>query len=219
MATLPLFPLGTVLLPGGAAAHCRSSSRATSRCSGTCSRRRTSARRVFGVVAIREGYEVGEDGVRALHPVGCAALLTQAAALEGERFLVVSVGTDRFRLDGIEESAGTPYATGRRHLADEPDGDDRDVTCLAARVARGARSSSPRSWIGTEPELPSDDRPCRMPCRRPCASTWQTAKRSSRAPTRSRACASASSSLSREREFAAALGAVSRPPHPPLNLN
>jgi len=40
------------------------------------------AQRVFGTVAIREGYEVGDDGVRALHPVGCAALLTQAAALE-----------------------------------------------------------------------------------------------------------------------------------------
>ena len=29
--------------------------------------------REFGVVAIRDGHEVGADGVKALHPVGCAA--------------------------------------------------------------------------------------------------------------------------------------------------
>ena len=120
MATLPLFPLGTVLLPGAQLPLQIFEPRYVALLRDLLAGQDERSP-VFGVVAIREGYEVGDDGVRALHPVGCAALLTQAAALEGERFLVVSVGTDRFRLDGIDAAADTPYATGDVTWLDEID--------------------------------------------------------------------------------------------------
>ena len=100
MATLPLFPLGTVLMPGGRLPLQIFEPRYVQLLRDLLDGQDERSP-VFGVVAIREGFEVGDDGVRALHPVGCGALLTQAAALEGERFLVVSEGTDRFRLDAI----------------------------------------------------------------------------------------------------------------------
>src|SRR6476469_1061794 len=133
MATLPLFPLGTVLMPGARLPlqifEPRYIQLLRDLLAGQDERSP-----VFGVVAIREGFEVGVDGVRALHAIGCGALLTQAAALEGERYLVVSEGAVRFRLDAIDESAGTPYTTARVTWLPEPDGDVPAITVLAARL-------------------------------------------------------------------------------------
>ena len=131
MATLPLFPLGTVLMPGGRLPLQIFEPRYV-RLLRDLLDGQDERSPVFGVVAIREGYEVGDDGVRALHPIGCGALLTQAAALEGERFLVVSVGTDRFRLDA--------HRRVRRH---------------ALRHGASPGSTSPRATTATSPPSPS----------------------------------------------------------------
>src|SRR6476661_5450300 len=155
MATLPLFPLGTVLLPGARLPLQIFEPRYVALLRDLLAAQQERSP-VFGVVAIREGYEVGDDGVRALHPVGCGALLTQAAALENERYFVVSEGTDRFRVDAIDESAGTPYTTARVTWLTEPDGDAATVTVLAARLR--AELAVFAAATGTDPELPADDR-------------------------------------------------------------
>src|SRR3954469_18956440 len=152
MATLPLFPLGTVLMPGGRLPLQIFEPRYVALLRDLLAGQDERSP-VFGVVAIREGYEVGDDGVRALHPVGCAALLTQAAVLEGERFLVVSVGTDRFRLDGMHPAAATPYPTGDVTWLEEPEGDDLRVRALAERVREQLLTFA--ALLGQdEPELP-----------------------------------------------------------------
>src|SRR6478609_693341 len=155
MAILPLFPLGTVLMPGGRLPLQIFEPRYVQLLKDLLDGQ-DERLPVFGVIAIREGFEVGDDGVRALHPVGCGALLVQAAALEGERFLAVSEGTDRFRLDAIDESAGTPYTTARITWLTEPDGDPATVTRLAARL----RAELAAFAATTESELgvPDDDR-------------------------------------------------------------
>jgi uncharacterized protein len=217
MATLPLFPLGTVLLPGAQLPLQIFEPRyvALLRDLLTGQDERSP---LFGVVAIREGYEVGDDGVRALHPVGCAALLTQAAALESERFLVVSVGTDRFRLDGIDDDASTPYATGDVTWLDEPEGDDLRVTALAERVREELVGYA--AFLGAEePELPDDNRLLSYVV--PQVVSLDVADRQAlleSTDTESRLRLGLTLAH-REREFATALGAVSQPPHPPLNLN
>jgi Lon protease-like protein len=216
MATLPLFPLGTVLLPGAQLPLQIFEPRYVALLRDLLAGQDERSP-LFGVVAIREGYEVGEDGVRALHPVGCAALLTQAAALEGERFLVVSVGTDRFRLDGIA-AADTPYATADVTWLDEPEGDDLRVTALAERVREELDGFA--ALLGAdEPDLPDDDRllsyavpqtvPLDVPDRQALLESTDTESR----------LRLGLSLVRREREFASALGAVSQPPHPPMNLN
>ena len=217
MVTLPIFPLGTVLLPGAQLPLQIFEPRYVALLRDLLAAQ-DERPPLFGVVAIREGYEVGDDGVRALHPVGCAALLTQAAALEGERYLVVSVGTDRFRLNGIEDSAGASYATGDVDWLDEPRGDDERVTTLAGRVREELVLFA--GALGLDrPELPDDDRllsyavPQTVPLD---VLDRQTLLESSDTESRLRL---GLSFVRREREFATALGAVAVPPHPPMNLN
>ncbi|MBC7374456.1 MAG: LON peptidase substrate-binding domain-containing protein [Frankiales bacterium] len=99
---LPLFPLGLVLLPGLLLPlHVFEE------------RYRLLVRelldlpeeqRRFGVVAIREGREVGADGVTALHEVGCAAQLRRVEPYENGAYDVVTTGAERFRLTGLDTS-------------------------------------------------------------------------------------------------------------------
>ena len=81
---------------------CRStsSSRATAPWSSELVAEPEGSPREFGVVAIRSGREVGEDGVRALealYPAGCTAQVEEVTALDDGRYEVVSVGCTRFR--------------------------------------------------------------------------------------------------------------------------
>lgn len=69
MATLPLFPLGTVLMPGAQLPLQIFEPRYVALLRDLLAGQDERSP-LFGVVAIREGYEVGDDGVRALHPVG-----------------------------------------------------------------------------------------------------------------------------------------------------
>jgi hypothetical protein len=114
------------------------------------------AERQFGVVAIRAGREVGADGVRALHGVGCTAELREVTPYEDGRYDIVTVGETRFRLEGIDEAAGTPYLTGLVDLLPERDGEG-DVEVLARQVTR--RFAEYRERLGVEitelPEQPS----------------------------------------------------------------
>ncbi len=105
---LPLFPLGLVLLPG-----------LMLPLNVFEQRYRILVRellelpegeRRFGVVAIRQGREVGADGVTALHEVGVVAHLRRAEEQADGRYELVTAGTDRFRLTGLDTS--TPYLTG-----------------------------------------------------------------------------------------------------------
>jgi uncharacterized protein len=134
--TLPLFPLGSVLMPGLVQAlnvfeerYCTLVEELEARPEGSV--------REFGVVAIRSGREVGADGVRAreaLYPVGCTARVEQIDTLEDGRFEIITVGHTRFRLLDIDATAGTPYLTGLVERLGEPDGDGASV--FARSVAR-----------------------------------------------------------------------------------
>ena len=54
--------------------------------------------REFGVIAIREGREVGTDGVTALYDVGCATVLREAERHDDGRYDLLTVGTRPFRV-------------------------------------------------------------------------------------------------------------------------
>jgi uncharacterized protein len=74
-ASLPLFPLGTVLLPGSPLPLRIFEPRYRQLVADLLEL--PAANRGFGVVAIREGHEVGSESVRALYEVGCLALVTE----------------------------------------------------------------------------------------------------------------------------------------------
>jgi Lon protease-like protein len=215
--TLPLFPLGTVLMPGAQLPLQIFEPRYVALLRDLLAGQDERSP-VFGVVAIREGYEVGDDGVRALHPVGCAAQLTQAAALEGERFLIVSHGTDRFRLDGIDADAGTPYATAEVTWLDEPEGDAVAVAELGARV-RVELMSFATTVGASELELPEDNGLLAYSVPRTVSLDIADRQRLLECTDTEARLRLALQLIHREREIAAALGAVANPPTPPTNLN
>ncbi|MBB5155739.1 LON peptidase substrate-binding domain-containing protein [Saccharopolyspora phatthalungensis] len=103
---LPLFPLGSVLLPGGhLPLHIfepRYRQLVTDLVGEDLPDRR------FGVVAIKQGWETGEDNVDSMYDVGCSAVLDQVRQLPGGRYDVSANGDRRFRLLQIDGSAA-PY--------------------------------------------------------------------------------------------------------------
>src|ERR1700722_19394604 len=141
--SLPLFPLGTVLYPGLVLPlHIFEE------------RYRELVRDLldgpepqqFGVIAIREGRETGIAGVRALHEIGCTAILRQVDEQEDGRYNLVTVGADRFRLLRLDDSR--PYLQAEVDLLPDDTGEE-EAARLAVTAARGA--PGPPS-----PELPGE---------------------------------------------------------------
>jgi uncharacterized protein len=148
---LPLFPLSTVLVPGLVLPLHVFEPRYQILVQALLELPED-AERAFGVVAIRSGREVGTDGVRALYGMGCTAELREVTPYPDGRYDLVTVGETRFRLLGLDESAGTPYHTGFVDFVQEEDGDG-DVNALTERVTE--RFADYRERLGVEvTELP-----------------------------------------------------------------
>jgi uncharacterized protein len=129
---LPLFPLGTVLYPGLVLPlhifEDRYRQLVRELLDGPQPQR-------FGVIAIREGRETGVAGISALHEIGCTATLRQVEEYEDGRFDLLTVGTQRFRLVGLDDSAA--YLQGDVDLLAEDTGDEA-AAGLAARAVQQA---------------------------------------------------------------------------------
>lgn len=129
---IPLFPLGTVLFPGLVLPlHIfEERYRLLVR---TLLDQPDGPPRAFGVVAIRLGWEVGEEAVRALHEVGCLAELRAVEPHDDGRFDIVTTGASRFRVQGIDRSM--PYLQGEVAWLDETPGDDVDTEARRTAAA------------------------------------------------------------------------------------
>jgi Lon protease-like protein len=154
--TLPLFPLGTVLYPGLVLPlnifEERYRQLVRDLLDGPEPRR-------FGVIAIREGRETGIDGVSALYDVGCLATVRDVTELPDGRYELVTIGTDRFKLRGLDDSK--PYLRGEVELLDEQVGDDAETKLAVAAVQRGFRGyldmlATKGSATINVPELPDE---------------------------------------------------------------
>lgn len=111
---LPLFPLNTVLFPGMTMQlHVfEDRYRALVHHLLTVPDR---TQRLFGVVAIREGYEVGSHGAQSVHRVGCVAQMTSVTPSDDGTFDIEIVGRERFHLQSLDASG--PYLVGRVETA------------------------------------------------------------------------------------------------------
>src|SRR5690242_342495 len=64
--------------------------------------------RVFGSVAIREGYEVGDHGAQSLYRVGCKVRMTDVQSNADGTFDLVAVGLERIEMDRLDPSGLFP---------------------------------------------------------------------------------------------------------------
>jgi uncharacterized protein len=130
--TLPLFPLGTVLFPGMLLPlhifEDRYKELVRDLLEGPEPRR-------FGVIAIKKGRETGVEGVSSLYEVGCTATLRETEGNDDGGYEVVAVGTQRFRLDAVDESRA--YLQGEVEFLAEDEGDSA-AAGRAAHLVAGA---------------------------------------------------------------------------------
>ena len=122
---LPIFPLNTVMFPGvSVPLHVfEDRYRALVHHLLTISDK---SMRLFGIVAIREGYEVGrphQSSVQSVHRIGCVVQMTSVEPYEDGRFDIEVVGRQRLRLDGMDTSGS--YLVG-------------DVEMLTERTPKGS---------------------------------------------------------------------------------
>jgi Lon protease-like protein len=129
---LPLFPLSQTVLFPGVALPLHVFEERYRELVRTLLARQDGPRR-FGVVAIRQGWEVGPDAVRALHGVGCAAELRRVSRYPDGRYDIVTVGTARFRLLGMARGA-LPYLVGEVEWLPAADPPDAEAALLAGHV-------------------------------------------------------------------------------------
>jgi Lon protease-like protein len=132
---IPLFPLSTVLYPGLVMPlHIFEQ-----RYRGLVQRllaEPDGSPREFGVVAIREGREVGAEGLTVLHPIGCAASLRDVDPYDDGRYDITTVGTTRFRLLDVDTSAPL-WEAEVEDLAESDGGDEDELQGLRGSVTRG----------------------------------------------------------------------------------
>ncbi|OZM76301.1 LON peptidase substrate-binding domain-containing protein [Pseudonocardia sp. MH-G8] len=157
--TLPLFPLGTVLLPGATMPlhifEPRYRQLTLDLVNGIVPDRE------FGVVAVREGFGPDDDGIAGLHAIGCTAHLRDVHQLPDGRFDIITRGARRFRLLDLDEDS-KPYLVGAVEFLpdDEPAGaTPSELTDVLAAAARAAHRRYCRTawkngdWTEPEPDV------------------------------------------------------------------
>ena len=109
MDVIPLFPLGTPLFPGVVLPLQVFEPRYRRLVRDLLERPEGSTRR-FGVVAIRQGWEVEDVApAEALYDVGCTATLQTVRPQPDGGFRIITVGGDRFRLLDLLVGEEPPY--------------------------------------------------------------------------------------------------------------
>jgi uncharacterized protein len=126
---IPLFPLGTVLFPGSPLALHIFEDRYRALVADLLDL--PIEERRFGVITIRSGYEVGVHGVRALHEVGCMAMITAVKPAPEGTYELESVGSTRFRIRSLDRDR--PYLRGTVEWLAEPAGEIRALADVVAQ--------------------------------------------------------------------------------------
>jgi len=155
--TLPLFPLGTVLLPGASLPlhifEPRYRQLTVDLVTGAV------PGKLFGVVAVREGWTPDDHGMDGVHHVGCTAELRDVRRLPDGRFDIVTRGARRFRLLEIDTET-KPYLMGTvEYLPDvETPADAGDMTRMLISSARDAhRRYCTAAWKSDDWSEPGAD--------------------------------------------------------------
>lgn len=104
---LPMFPLGTVTFPGVTLPLHVFEDRYRALVHHLL-RIEDPEERLFGTVAIREGYEVGEHGAQSLFRTGCRLQLTDAEENPDGSFEIIATARDRIQLEQLETTGLFP---------------------------------------------------------------------------------------------------------------
>jgi Lon protease-like protein len=151
---IPLFPLGTPLFPGVVLPLQIFEPRYRRLMQDLMALPESGDRRFFGVVAIRQGWEVEQVApAEALYDIGCTARLQAVRPQPDGGFRIVTVGGDRFRVLDVVVGDDPPYLQAEvewldeEEAAEEAAGDSDGVVADLGQVAA----------LGASGELPDPD--------------------------------------------------------------
>ncbi|MEI2821636.1 MAG: LON peptidase substrate-binding domain-containing protein [Marmoricola sp.] len=130
---LPMFPLNAVAFPGATVRLNVFEDRYRALVEHVLSQPKPE--RLFGITAIREGYEVGAHGVQSLHTTGTLMQLVEASRTHDGRFEIEAVGRQRLSLLRMHPAGDFPV--GEVELLDEPMGENVGKAMLSAMNAFG----------------------------------------------------------------------------------
>lgn len=143
-ATLPLFPLGTVLMPGASLPlhvfEPRYRQLTVDLVTGTIPDKE------FGVIAVREGWTADDDGMAGMHDVGCTAELREVRRLPDGRYDIVTRGARRFRLVELDTES-KQYLMGTVEFL--PDADPAPVAADLTRMLTASARHAHRRYCAT----------------------------------------------------------------------
>jgi Lon protease-like protein len=149
---IPLFPLGTPLFPGVVLPLQIFEPRYRRLVRDLTSLPGTSDKRRFGVVAIRQGWEVEHVApAEALYDIGCTARLHTVRPQPDGGFRIVSVGGDRFRLLDVVVGDEPPYLLGEVEWLE--DGEAEEFGDAGDAAARQEASGSGAALVGAVRDL------------------------------------------------------------------
>ncbi len=147
---IPLFPLGTPLFPGMVLPLHVFEPRYRRLVLDLLALPEESERRFFGVVAIRQGWEVEQVApAEALYDIGCVARLQMVRPQSDGGFRVVTVGGERFRLRDVVVGEDPPYLQGEvewlaeEEAAEEAAGDAEGLAVPGSRADTAAAADQP----------------------------------------------------------------------------
>lgn len=149
MPLLPLFPLGALALPGEILALQVFEPRYLHLLADLGDL--PAPARVFGVIAIRRGHEVGPGRAGELYAVGTAVRIERARR-EGPLVRLLAHGTRRFTLQRLADSPA-PYLQGEVAWLAEPLGDAAASARLAGELRAAYAAYRP---VAGGPPLPAD---------------------------------------------------------------
>ena len=115
------------------------------------------AARTFGIVAIQEGYEVGDHGVQSSYRVGTLVQLITHERYDDGRFDIEVVGRQRMRLMSME--TGGEYFRGEVELLTDEPAEDTPIAVAAALAVHEEYRALLGALRGEDPiagELPDD---------------------------------------------------------------
>jgi uncharacterized protein len=154
---LPLFPLGSVLFPGVVLPLHIFEHRYRQLVQELAALPEGTPRR-FGVLAIRDGHEVGRDNVHALYDTGCTAEIDSIVEYEDGRYDITTTGVHRFKLREFDGEG--VYPQGVVELMDETGGPEAEMlaprTATAFRRYQEALAGLRGVRVGEIPVLPED---------------------------------------------------------------
>ena len=154
MASLPLFPLSTVLMPGASLPLHIFEPRYRQLTVDLVTA--VVPDKQFGIVAVREGW-TGPDETGGLHRVGCTAELLDARRLPDGRFDIVTRGVRRFRLLDVDADA-RPYLVGEvEYVPDRAAAEPDELPDLTAAARAAHRRYCTTAWKSGEWSEPGAD--------------------------------------------------------------